>query len=183
MGCTGGNTSGNIAVDTMTTRKPRSAALPGDQEAYRGVAFERNESAEGWKRRKAQAEQITWQIMAKLEQVASLMQTLGALGWDGGGQPFVCETTMKKTRAKARADGRNYAYRETVRPRRGEPFKVLVDNVGPNKETVEALVTWPKGHLEDVLTGVLQPQFNPAVDICMVRVLQQIATMLTPDQL
>ena len=121
MGCTGGNTSGNIAVDTMTTRKPRSAALPGDQEAYRGVAFERNESAEGWKRRKAQAEQITWQIMAKLEQVASLMQTLGALGWDGGGQPFVCETTMKKTRAKARADGRNYAYRETVRPRRGEP--------------------------------------------------------------
>ena len=83
MGCTGGNTSGNIAVDTMTTRKPRSAALPGDQEAYRGVAFERNESAEGWKRRKAQAEQITWQIMAKLEQVASLMQTLGALGWDG----------------------------------------------------------------------------------------------------
>ena len=101
----------------MTTRKPRSAALPGDQEAYRGVAFERNESAEGWKRRKAQAEQITWQIMAKLEQVASLMQTLGALGWDGGGQPFVCETTMKKTRAKARADGSNYAYRETVRPR------------------------------------------------------------------
>ena len=58
MGCTGGNTSGNIAVDTMTTRKPRSAALPGDQEAYRGVAFERNESAEGWKRRKAQAEQL-----------------------------------------------------------------------------------------------------------------------------
>ena len=71
----------------MADGKPRSAALPGDQEAYRGVAFERNESAEGWKRRKAQQEEITVQIMAKLEQVGELMQTLGALGWDGGGQP------------------------------------------------------------------------------------------------
>ena len=46
----------------MADGKPRSAALPGAQEAYRGVAFERNESAEGWKRRKAQAEEITGQI-------------------------------------------------------------------------------------------------------------------------
>ena len=104
----------------MADGKPRSAALQGDQEAYRGVAFERNESAEGWKRRKAQQEEITVQIMAKLEQVGELMQTLGALGWDGGGQPFVCETTMKKTRGKARADGRSYAYRESVRPRKGQ---------------------------------------------------------------
>ena len=60
---------------------------------------------------------------------------------------------------------------------------MLVHNAGPNKETVEALVIWPKGHLEDVLTGVLQPQFNPTYDSCMVRVVQQIAAMLTPDQL
>ena len=53
----------------MADGKPQSAPLPDDQEAYRGVAFERNESAEGWKRRKAQAEEITGQIMAKLEQV------------------------------------------------------------------------------------------------------------------
>ena len=51
----------------MADGKPRSAPLPDDQEAYRGVAFERNESAEGWKRRKAQQEEITGQIMAKLE--------------------------------------------------------------------------------------------------------------------
>ena len=70
----------------MADGKPQSAPLPDDQEAYRGVAFERNESAEGWKRRKAQAEEITGQIMAKLEQVGELMQTLGTLGWDGGGQ-------------------------------------------------------------------------------------------------
>jgi hypothetical protein len=38
----------------MTDGKPRSAPLPDDQEAYHGVAFERNEFAEGWKRRKAQ---------------------------------------------------------------------------------------------------------------------------------
>jgi hypothetical protein len=65
----------------MADGKLRSAPLPDDQEAYRGVAFERNESAEGWKRRKAQAEEITGEIMAKLEQVGELMQTLGALGW------------------------------------------------------------------------------------------------------
>jgi hypothetical protein len=167
----------------MTDGKPRSATLPDDREAYRGVAFERNESAEGWKRRKAQQEEITGEIMAKLEQVGELMQTLGALGWDGGGQPFVCETTMKKTRDKARTDGRKYAYRQTVRPRKGEPFPVLVGNAGPHKETVKALAIWPKGHLEDVLTGVLQPQFSPAHDLCMVRVLEQMAALLTPDQL
>ena len=85
----------------MATAKPRSAPLPDEREAYRGVAFERNESAHGWKRRKAQAQEITDRIMAMLEQVAALLQTLGALGWDGGGQPFVCETTMKKTRDMA----------------------------------------------------------------------------------
>jgi hypothetical protein len=65
----------------------------------------------------------------------------------------------------------------------GEPFPVLVGNAGPHKETVKALVIWPKGHLEDVLTGVLQPQFSPAHDLCMVRVLEQMAALLTPDQL
>ena len=60
----------------MADGKPRSATVPDDQEAYRGVAFERNESAEGWKRRKAQQEEITSQIMAKLEQVGELMQKL-----------------------------------------------------------------------------------------------------------
>ena len=65
----------------MADGKPRSATVPDDQEAYRGVAFERNESAEGWKRRKAQAEQITWQIMAKLEQVASLMHRALQQSW------------------------------------------------------------------------------------------------------
>eukprot|EP01047_Picozoa_sp_COSAG01_P026880 COSAG01_NODE_1748_length_9329_cov_99.035861_8_plen_115_part_00 len=68
------------------------------------------------------------------------MQTLGALGWDGGGQPFVCETTMKKTRDKARTDGRKYAYTRTVRPQKGEPFPVLVGNAGPHKETVKAFI-------------------------------------------
>ena len=58
-----------------------------------------------------------------LEQVAALLQTLGALGWDGGGHPFVCETTMKKTRDKARADGRDYAFKRTVRPSGGGRFE------------------------------------------------------------
>ena len=123
MGCTGGNTRWKIAVHAMATAKPRCAPLPDEREAYRGVAFERNESAHGWKRRKAQAQEITDRIMAMLEQVAALLQTLGALGWDGGGQPFVCETTMKKTRDKARADGRDYAFKRTVRSSGGGRFE------------------------------------------------------------
>ena len=50
-----------------TPSNARSAPLPDEWEAYRGVAFERNESAEGWKRRMAHAKEITGQISTMLE--------------------------------------------------------------------------------------------------------------------